>query len=187
MCVKREGLMLQSYIEFVNAHPLLSSILQVGILGMSGELAVARMKHGYWTFRDLGAKKLVLKSGVWSCLGLITIYAFTGYPAYIDAVIDKGIWLKSAQTNVLIRALSISLFLNLLFGPLPMLFHRWTNSWIDSKPMDWESLQKAWMTILWFWIPAQTITFCLPKDFQVGLAAVWSIALGIILGYFGSD
>jgi hypothetical protein len=38
--------------------------------------------------------------------------------------------------------------------------------------------------MIWFWIPAHTITFSLPTDFQIGLAALWSVVLGVILGFF---
>jgi hypothetical protein len=31
-------------------------------------------------------------------------------------------------------------------------------------------------------IPAHTITFSLPADYQIRLAALWSLALGLILG-----
>ena len=50
------------------------------------------------------------------------------------------------------------------------------------KSKGYEGIQKAWFTLIWFWIPAHTITFSLPKDFQIGLAAVWSVVLGIIMG-----
>jgi hypothetical protein len=82
------------------------------------------------------------------------------------------------------RALSVSTFTNLLFGPVMMLFHRWTDNWIEKAPMNWSTLQSAWKTLLWFWIPAHTLTFSLPAHFQVGLAALWAVALGVILGLF---
>ena len=65
-----------------------------------------------------------------------------------------------------------------------MLFHRWTDNMIEKKAMDWKSLQKAWLTLIWFWIPAHTLTFSLPSYLQVTLAALWAVALGIILGFF---
>jgi hypothetical protein len=40
------------------------------------------------------------------------------------------------------------------------------------------------MSLLWFWIPAHSVTFALPKPYQIGLAAIWSVALGIILGFY---
>ena len=36
-------------------------------------------------------------------------------------------------------------------------------------------------TIVFFWIPAHTVTFSLPPDFRVLMSAVLSLALGFIL------
>ena len=38
-------------------------------------------------------------------------------------------------------------------------------------------------TILCFWIPAHTVTFCLPQDYRVLMSAVLSLALGFILTF----
>jgi hypothetical protein len=38
-------------------------------------------------------------------------------------------------------------------------------------------------TILWFWIPAHTITFCLPAEFRIIMAAGLSVCLGAILAF----
>jgi hypothetical protein len=35
---------------------------------------------------------------------------------------------------------------------------------------------------IWFWIPAQTVTFLLPSEFRVMSAAFLAIVLGFILG-----
>ena len=44
----------------------------------------------------------------------------------------------------------------------------------------------ALKSIVWFWIPAHTVTFMLPDVYRIGLAAVWSVVLGVILGYAAS-
>jgi hypothetical protein len=44
-------------------------------------------------------------------------------------------------------------------------------------------LTTAWWTLLWFWIPAHTVTFSLQTEYQIGLAAIWSLVLGPIMGY----
>ena len=36
-------------------------------------------------------------------------------------------------------------------------------------------------TIVVFWIPAHTITFCLPAQYQILMSAFLSLALGFIL------
>jgi short-subunit dehydrogenase len=45
-------------------------------------------------------------------------------------------------------------------------------------------LAKELKSLIWFWIPAHTITFMLPKPYQIGLAALWSIVLALILGIY---
>ncbi len=62
-----------------------------------------------------------------------------------------------------------------------MLFHRLEDNLI-MREWSWGGLRKAWFTLIWFWIPAHTVTFSLPREFQIGLAALWSVALGVIMG-----
>ena len=78
-------------------------------------------------------------------------------------------------------ALAVSVLTNLFFGPQMMFFHRLEDNLILWK-WDMASLTTAWWTLLWFWIPAHTVTFSLPVEYQIGLAALWSVVLGLILG-----
>jgi len=151
---------------------------------MLGELLAGKIRTGKWYFFGPGPWRLVAKLMIWAFLGITFKYAFTGFHGFVEAIVHKGIWFRSAETNLLVRAFSVSLFTNMLFGPMMMLFHRWTDNMVERKTMNWISLQKAWLTLTWFWIPAHTVTFSLPSHLQVGLAAVWAVALGGILGFF---
>jgi hypothetical protein len=73
--------------------------------------------------------------------------------------------------------------MNLQFGLFLVLMHRYLDNIIERKK-NWKNIDKGFYSLLWFWIPAHTITFILPKEFQIGLAAVWSLALGLILGFY---
>ena len=172
------------YLHFLQAHPLLSSAIQVGLLGTFGELLAGRIRLGRWTFFGPGIGRLAAKALVWAFLGITFKYAFTGFFGFIDALAHKGFWFAGVVHPGLLRAFSASLFTNMLFGPVMMLFHRAMDNLIEKKGMNWPSLQKAWFTLVWFWVPAHTLTFSVPVDFQVGLAAVWAVALGVILGFF---
>ncbi len=176
--------MIDWYLHFLKDFPLFSSAVQVAILGTFGELLAARIRLGKWYFFGPGIWRLIAKVIVWAFLGITFKYAFTGFFGFVEAITAKGFWFKAAQDNLIVKAISVSIFTNLIFGPVMMLFHRWTDNAIEQKEMDWPSLHKAWWTLLWFWIPAHTLTFSLPSDFQVGLAALWAVALGIILGFF---
>ncbi|MBD3166964.1 hypothetical protein GF324_10220 [bacterium] len=175
--------MFEWYVQAVKTHPIISSAIQVAILGTIGELLAGRIRLGRWYLFGPGPWRLLAKIVVWGFLGITFKYAFTGFFGFVAAIADKGIW-PAVEGRLLWRALSASVFTNILFGPMMMLFHRWTDNWIESKEMDWPSLQKAWWTLIWFWIPAHTVTFILPDHFRVGLAALWAIVLGVILGFF---
>jgi hypothetical protein len=62
-----------------------------------------------------------------------------------------------------------------------MLFHRLEDNLILRR-RGFEGMMPAIWTLGWFWIPAHTLTFSLPVEYQVGLAALWSLVLGLILG-----
>ena len=79
-------------------------------------------------------------------------------------------------------AFAVSVMTNLFFGPQMMFFHRLEDNLIDRK-WNMAGLTTAWWTLLWFWIPAHTVTFSLQTEYQIGLAAVWSLVLGLIMGF----
>lgn len=189
-CVKeqpyqnKKSNMIDLYLYFVKHHPIISSAVQVGILGTCGEILAGKIRLGRWYLFGPGPVRLIEKIIIWAFLGITFKYAFTGFFGFVDAITLKGYWFKVVNDNLFLKALSVSTFTNLIYGPVMMLFHRWTDNWIEKKQMDWTSLQNAWKTLIWFWIPAHTLTFSLPSHLQVGLAAVWAVALGIILGFF---
>ena len=82
----------------------------------------------------------------------------------------------------------------MIFAYPMMLGHEWCNEVINKKrfvggeeflaSVDkhiWGSFIPK--TILCFWIPAHTVTFCLPQDYRVLMSAVLSLALGFILTF----
>ncbi|MCK4715818.1 MAG: hypothetical protein KAT54_03345, partial [Candidatus Marinimicrobia bacterium] len=87
------------------------------------------------------------------------------------------------EMNILGRAFAISTTMNLQFGPFLVIMHRLLDNAI-TRNRNWDNIDKSLLSLLWFWVPAHTITFILPKPFQIGLAALWSVVLGIILGFY---
>jgi peptidoglycan/LPS O-acetylase OafA/YrhL len=55
---------------------------------------------------------------------------------------------------------------------------------VVERKRNWKKLDSAFLSLLWFWIPVHTVTFMLPKDYQIGLAALWSFMLGLLLSTF---
>ena len=167
------------YIHWVSGHPLWSAAAQFAVLGTLGEVLslVVRGKRlkalgGWW--------RVLLKLAAWGVLGVVIKYGFTGMKGFVDALIAKSMLPPAAHGSVL-WAFLVSIFTNVLFGPQMMLFHRLEDCLIAWK-WDLTGLKKAWLTLAWFWIPAHTVTFSLPADYQIGLAALWSVALGFIMG-----
>jgi hypothetical protein len=178
-----KGLAMNGYIQWVSQNPLESAAVQFGILGTAGEILSVLCLHK--PLSVLGAWwRVVCKVIAWALLGILIKYGFTGMKGFVDALIAKGM-LPHAEHGSVLWAMMVSIFTNLLFGPQMMAFHRFEDCLIAWK---WEvaGLKKAWMTLLWFWIPAHTVTFALPADYQIGLAALWSVALGMILGLTAS-
>ena len=170
---------MQFYIDWVSGNPLLSAAVQFAILGTLGELISFFIQK-----RKLALPcrpiQLIGKVLAWAVLGIIIKYGFAGMKGFTQALLDHNL-LPGFFGRGMGWALAVSVLTNLLFGPQMMFFHRLEDNLILWQK-NYEGLQKAWWTLIWFWIPAHTITFSLPKDYQIGLAALWSVALGIILG-----
>jgi len=170
---------MDNYIFWVKAHPLASAAFQFALLGPLGELLAASCARRRPAF-PFTFVQFVLKIAAWALLGLVIKYGFTGMKGFTHSLID-GHFLPAALGSGLGWAFSVSLFTNLLFGPQMMAFHRIEDNLIMGE-RGFTGIQKAWWTLVWFWIPAHTVTFCLPPEYQIGLAAFWGMVLGLILG-----
>ena len=167
------------YIKLISEFPIASAAIQFGILGTFGEFVSHKIKTG--SFQGFGNLiQVVLKILAWALLGIIIKYGFTGMKSFTSGLIEHNL-LPQIFKEGLFYAFAVSAFTNILFGPQMMAFHRFTDNLI-LKRKGFEGIQKSWFTLIWFWIPAHTVTFSLPKDYQIGLAALWSVVLGIILG-----
>jgi len=167
------------YVHWVSSRPLWSAAAQFALLGTLGEVLslLVRGKRlgalgGWW--------RVLLKLAAWGLLGVVIKYGFTGMKGFVDALIAQSMLPRTAYGSIL-WAFLVSVSTNVLFGPQMMLFHRLEDCLIAWK-WDLAGLKKAWLTLVWFWIPAHTVTFSLPADYQIGLAALWSLALGLIMG-----
>ena len=170
---------MDSYRFWVLAHPFLSAALQFGLLGTLGEVVAASLKARRPSL-PCTAPQLLAKVLAWALLGLVIKAGFVGMKGFTRALLDQHL-LPGALASGLGWALALSVLTNVFFGPQMMLFHRLEDNLILRR-RGFDGMAPALRTLLWFWIPAHTITFSLPADYQVGLAALWSLALGLILG-----
>nr|MDK2850525.1 hypothetical protein [Candidatus Cloacimonadota bacterium] len=169
------------YLTWVQSHPITSAMLQFAILGSLGEIIskwIVQKSFKYpFTFM-----MTIWKMIVWAVLAVGIKYAFIGFGGYVQSLIESGLWPAFAKGS-LGYALSLSILMNLQFGLFLVLIHRILDN-IPLKEKNWKNLHKGMYSLLWFWIPAHTVTFMVNDDLKMGLAAVWSVALGLILGFF---
>jgi hypothetical protein len=170
---------MESYIRWVIDNPMTSAAVQFGLLGTVGEVISCSIKAKRFALPGNGYQ-VAAKVLAWAVLGIVIKYGFTGMKGFTRALLDHQM-LPTVCGSGVGWAFSVSVLTNVFFGPQMMLFHR-----LEDNLISWErnlvGLTTAWWTLLWFWIPAHTVTFSLPTEYQIGLAAIWSVVLGVILG-----
>lgn len=170
---------MQFYVDWVSTNPLISAMIQFAILGTLGEVVsycIREKKIGlpYSAVQTLG------KVIAWAVLGAFIKYGFVGIKGFTHALVEHNL-LPAFCGYGIGWAFSVAVMLNVFFGPQMMYFHRIEDN-IVLRHKGFAGIERALKTLIWFWIPAQTVTFSLPTEFQIGLAAVWSFVLGLILG-----
>lgn len=167
------------YAEWVLANPIWSAIVHFAILGTLGEIASVSIvrKRLSWPGNAL---QTLGKMAAWALLGIVIKYGFAGMKGFTQALLDQHL-LPAFLASGIGWAFAVSVLTNLFFGPQMMFFHR-----LEDNLIAWEwnlaGLTTAWWTLIWFWIPAHTVTFALPLAYQIPLAALWSVVLGVIMG-----
>ncbi|MBI9040367.1 hypothetical protein [Lutibacter sp.] len=170
---------MNEYVELVKEYPIYSAIVQFAVLGTLGDIFSKWMQKGK-VFMPYKVVILVLKMLEWAFLAICIKYAFVGFQGFVDSLISHQLL---PGLGVFGRAFWVSVTMNLQFGLLLVILHRFLDN-VIVKQNNWENIDKGMWSLIWFWIPAHTITFMLDKPYQIGLAAVWSVVLGLILGYY---
>lgn len=181
------------FLEFVANNRYLGGFIKFFLLASLGDVIGKRLKTGSWGI-PLG---FFFKAIVWGVIGIMVTFVFPLYSNGITSLQESGMLISGYK---IIYAFFVSLVMNLTFAPVMMSFHRITDTVIDyysvnSKypkevlsSIDWEGFIRFTVlrTIPFFWIPAHTITFMLPKEYQVVFAAVLGIFLGLLLSLFSN-
>ncbi|AET69827.1 hypothetical protein Desor_4407 [Desulfosporosinus orientis DSM 765] len=175
-----------------DAHPYIAGFIKFAILATMGDLLGIRIRHNKW----IVPKGIIYRAVVWGIIGLMVTLVFTVYMGGVGAAQASG--RLPFEGSVLAQAFFGSAIMNVTFGPMMMVFHRFTDMFIDTKyeknegpvtlreligKIDWNSLVEfTWLKCCpFFWIPAHTIVFLLPAEYRVLVSAFLSIALGILL------
>jgi hypothetical protein len=188
---------------------MLMSFLKFAILATTGEALGLRIKTGEYWYKGFG---LLPRAIVWGFLGLTIKLAFVvftkgtiGFLAYLGFADAPEAFVGPFTGLKIFVAFSISTCMNLIYAPIMMTLHKITDTHILAnggtvssllKPINFGGiLSKIDWNIQWnfvfkktipfFWIPAHTITFLLPEEYQILFAALLGIALGVILALAG--
>ncbi|MBI9068788.1 MAG: hypothetical protein JEZ09_15945 [Salinivirgaceae bacterium] len=194
-----------AYLDFNRDHGMITSFIKFGILATLGEVLGLRVRTGKFYQKGFG---LIPKAVIWGFIGLTIKLSFvifaTGTPIFLSYLGIEGavdVMKQPFSSTKLLVAFSISVAMNVMYAPIMMTFHKLTDLHISEhqgkiqsiyqpinfaknfKLIDWD-VQWNFVfkkTIPFFWIPAHTLTFLMPSEFQVLFAAVLSVVLGLIL------
>jgi hypothetical protein len=187
------------FVRLTKGYPYIMGFVKVAILATMGELLTLRIITGKWR-QPFG---LPYRAFVWGLLGTSFVLVFEIFASGTMVAINKGLLPSGAGVVAqVLPALFTSAAMNLVFAPTMMAFHRITDTYIDLAQgtpgkLGQVTLQAVVTQINWhnfigfviiktiplFWIPAHTITFLLPPEYRVLMAALLSIALGVILSF----
>ena len=188
-----------AYTAAYHFSPLAVSFIKFAVLATFGEMTGARIRTGKYLPENFGLFPKALIWGFWGAAILMAFRIFSGgvslFPLFRGAE-DLMI--------IILKAFTVSFFMNIFFAPVMMLGHRITDQHILDekghfsfsrfntaeilKKLDWDLFWGFLMkkTIPLFWIPAHTVTFLLPEEFRVLFAALLSIFLGVFLSLSSS-
>ncbi|MBO5756843.1 MAG: hypothetical protein J6S28_04025 [Clostridia bacterium] len=177
------------------SHPYLMGFVKFSALATAGELLALRLAKKDWVLPSYVWARFL----IWGIIGVWITYMMKIFGAGVGALMQSGLLPcpENALLHSFVKAFMISATMNLSFGPTFMALHKCSDTYLDMRAtgkrhitlanvihkVDWERFASFTLlkTVPLFWIPAHTVTFMLPAEYQVAMAAALSVALGIIL------
>jgi len=177
--------------ELSAAHPMIMGFVKFALLATIGEMLAMRMRQNEWSLPfSLGWRMMI-----WGIIGAVLAIMLKMYSGGVDFLMDTGI--LPGNGNGFVKAFATSVFMNVTFGPVMMAFHKMTDTYLELRHegisgkgigeivenVDWNGFVSFVIlkTVPFFWIPAHTVTFLLPAEYQTIMAAFLSMALGVLL------
>lgn len=178
-----------AFITATDTHPYIRGFIKFAILATMGDLLGTRILKGEWII----PKGLIFKGAVWGIIGMMITLVFTVFTTGVAAAQSVG-RLPFAGSK-LAQAFFESTIMNVTFGPMLYMYHKFGDLYIDIKyennggkltvkefveRVDWYTIVGfSWVKIQTFvWIPCHTIVFLLPAQYRVLASAFLSILLG---------
>ena len=187
-----------AFISVTEAYPYMGGFVKFAILATMGDMLGERVLKGNWRVPS----GVLWRAFVWGIIGMMVTLVFTVFMGGVAAAQASGKLPFSG--SVIAQAFFGSTIMNLTFGPMMMVFHRFTDTYIDMRyedesrritlkdmiaRIDWNGVVGfSWLKACpFFWIPAHTMVFLLSDQYRVIVSAFLSIALGLLLAIAKKD
>lgn len=181
-----------AFIEITEAHPYMGGFIKFFILATMGDWLGVRILKGKWII----PRGFIYKAIVWGILGMMITLVFTVFMG--GAVAAQTAGRLPFEGSKLAQAFFGSTIMNLTFGPMMYIYHKFGDLYIDAKyennggkvsvkelvdKVDWYSIVSfSWLkTCSLIWIPCHTAVFLLPGEYRVLASAFLSILLGMLI------
>ncbi len=176
-------------------HPYIMGFIKFALLATVGEVLALTIKAKSPRMPYYVGWRML----IWGLIGVAITFMMKTYSFGVAGLMENGLLPGRGEgfRNRLLKAFYTAAVMNLTFGPTFMATHKCTDKYLElrhegvDKPglkgvvdgVDWSRFVSftLFKTIPLFWIPAHTLTFMLPGEYQVIMAAALSIALGVIL------
>ncbi len=181
----------EQFLSITESHPYIGGFVKFFLLASMGDMLGFRVLHNRWQF----PQGFIAKAVLWGLLGIAITLVFTVYMSGASAAMTSGRLPFAGHRFAL--AFFGSSIMNLTFGPMMYVYHKFGDLYIDAKiqhggkvtvkelvdKLDWYGLVSfSWLkTCLFVWIPMHTLVFLLPSEYRVLASAFLSILLGILV------
>ena len=182
----------QQFMTVTEAHPYMGGFFKFAILATMGDMLGTRILTGSWK----KPKGFIWKALVWGLLGMMITLVFTVFTG--GAAAAQAVGKLPFEGNKLALAFFGSAIMNLTFGPMMYVYHRFGDLYVEhvidsgqfkvkaselAEKIDWQTMVTfSWLTTcIWVWIPCHTVVFLLPPQYRVLASAFLSILLGILI------
>ena len=183
-----------AFLSFTEAVPYIGGFVKFSILATMGDLLGLRIQNKEWVI----PKGVVFKAILWGIIGMMVTLMFALYSNGVKIV--QAAELLPFKDSKLAAAFFGSAIMNLTFGPMMFVYHKFGDLYIDTKlervasknkekitlkeltdKLDWQSMVCfSWkITCPLIWIPLHTVVYLLPSAYRVLASAFLSILLGV--------